>query len=438
MYMAATMSEVLNHDAKMYAFDSAANIKIDWMKLKQKRDAYILRLNAMYWSGLKKAGVDVLEGWASFVDKHTISIQANDGITNQVTAKHILIAVGGKPKLVGGDGVDQHSITSDGFFELEQQPETAVVVGAGYIAVELAGVLNGLGTKTHLVVRKHKALREFDEDISDFVNAEMQRQGIVIHANTNGVAKIELVHGKKTVTCANGEVIEGVDVVLMAPGRVPCVEGLGLEKVGVKQDVNNEYIVVDEYQNTSVDNIFALGDVCGTVELTPMAIAAGRRLADRVFGGIANAKTSYEMVPTVVFSHPPIGTCGLTEAQAVAKYGKDNLKIYNSTFVNLYYSMFDVEPSDKPKTKVKIICAGVDEVVVGLHLAGMGADEVLQGFAVAMKMGATKADFDACVAIHPTAGEELVTMDTWGVSPQATGAKHSPLMGAPPAEPRLK
>lgn len=174
------------------------------------------------------------------------------------------------------------------------------------------------------------------------------------------------------------------------------------------------------------------------VELTPMAIAAGRRLADRLFGNMPNAKTSYELVPTVVFSHPTIGTCGLTEEQAVKKYGAANLKVYRSTFVNLYYAVFDMEPSEKPKTFAKIICAGEEELVVGLHMIGMGADEIMQGFGVAMKMGATKADFDACVAIHPTAAEELVTMGVWGTSPQFSGAKVSPLMGAAAPEPTLK
>jgi glutathione reductase (NADPH) len=308
--------------------------------------------------------------------------------------------------------------------------------------------LNGLGSETHLVVRKHKALREFDEDISDFVNAEMERQGMTIHKNTDGVANVEIVNGKKKVTCVNGQVIEGADVVLMAPGRlpnldgdyglIPNVQGLGLGKAGVKQHEASGAILADEYQNTNVENIFALGDVCGKVELTPMAIAAGRRLADRLFGGITNARASYELVPTVVFSHPVIGCCGLTEKEAIAKYGKDNLTIYNTTFVNLYYSVFDMQPADKPKTKAKIICAGVEEQVVGLHMAGMGADEVMQGFGVAMKMGATKADFDACVAIHPTAAEELVTMGTWGASAQASGAKVPPLMGASAPNPTMK
>lgn len=300
--------------------------------------------------------------------------------------------------------------------------------------------MNALGTETHLVVRKQKALRSFDPEISDFLDATMVQAGMTIHRNTGGLSKIEVdaSSNTKTVTTVSGEVIENVDCVIMAPGREPRTEGLGLEKVGVKLD-SKGYIVVDDYQNTAVDSIKALGDVCGKVELTPMAIAAGRRLADRLFGGeaMSMAKASYENVPTVVFSHPTIGTIGLTEPQAIAKYGEENLKIYKSTFVNLYYSMFNLEPSEKPKTFMKLICAGVQEQVVGLHMVGMAADEILQGFGVAVKMGATKADFDACVAIHPTAGEELVTLGTWGTSPPYSGAAVPPLDGAPAPEPTL-
>lgn len=435
MWQAATMSETLKHDAKMYEMSGNTG-QIDWKAMKDKRDRYIVRLNNIYLSGLQKAGVDVLEGWASFVDAHTLTVNLNNGSSQTLTADKILLVTGGKPMLPGGDGVSEHCITSDGFFELEEQPEKVVVVGAGYIAVELAGVLNALGSSTTLVVRKHKALREFDEDISDFLDKEMVKAGIEICRNTDGVAKIELVGGKKKVTCHSGLVIDGVDVVLMAPGRVPNVDGLNLDKAGVQQN-GKGCIVVDEYQTSSVDNIFALGDVCGAVELTPMAIAAGRRLADRLFGGMPTAKASYELVPTVVFSHPTIGACGLTEKQAVAKYGASNLKIYRSTFVNLYYAVFDMDPADKPRTFCKIICAGVEEQVVGLHMIGMAADEIMQGFGVAMKMGATKADFDACVAIHPTAAEELVTAGDWGKSPQYSGAKVPPLMGAAAPEPTL-
>lgn len=440
MFQAANLYQSILHDVKAYEISlTGTKPEFDWGALKEKRDAYIARLNSIYLNGLQSAGVTVIEGWASFKDAHTIQVNMNDGFSQTVTAEHIVIASGGKPLVPSGNGIQEHTITSDGFFELSEQPKKAVVVGAGYIAVELAGVLNSLGTETHLVIRKHKALREFDPIISDFLDQEMVQQGIHIHRNTSGVEKVELVNGGlKTVTCVNGDVIDGADIVLMAPGRVPNIECLGLDKAGVALKEGTPHIQVDEYQNTNVPGIYALGDVAGLIELTPMAIAAGRRLTDRLFGDMADAKASYELVPTVVFSHPTVGTIGLTEPQAIEKYGKDNLKIYNSTFVNLYYSMFShMQPAEKPKTIVKMICAGETELVVGLHIIGMGADEMLQGFGVAMKMGATKADFDATVAIHPTAAEEVVTLGTWGTSPQASGAKVPPLMGAAAPQPQL-
>ncbi len=438
MWVAATMAETMKHDVQEYCFEKP-KVEFDMATFKHKRDVYIERLNGIYSNGLESAGVTKIIGDATFLDAHTLQVTAADGSTSQVSAEHILIATGGRPDLPDTPGME-HVITSDGFFDLDTLPKKAVVVGAGYIAVELAGVLNGLGVETHLVVRKGKALRTFDDDVSDFLDSDMQRQGITIHRNTNGVAKIELDEtGNKTVHLVTEgmEPIAGADIVLMAPGRLPNTETLNLDKAGVELQSGKTYIQVDDFQNTSSPNIYALGDVCGAVELTPMAIAAGRRLADRIFGGLADSKTSYELVPTVVFSHPPIGTCGLTESEAIAKYGQDNVKVYKSRFPNLYYGMFSMAPDDKPKTFMKLVCAGQTELVVGLHIIGMGADEMLQGFGVAMKMGATKADLDSSIAIHPTASEELVTMGTWGTSPPFTGAKASPLMGAPPPEPTL-
>lgn len=460
MYSAAHVADTLRHDAHHYGFSGgeAAAKSFDWPKLKKSRDAYVKRLNGIYENGLNKSGVKVMRGEASFVDAHTVRYVgegedkcSGDHGTN-VTAEKILIATGGRPHFPPGTGIEEHAISSDGFFELEELPKVAVVVGAGYIAVELAGVLNSLGSEVHLVVRKGKALRDFDPMISDGLDAEYVKAGINIHRHTNGVAKIEVDDGKKTVTLHNGDTIYGADVVLMAAGRVPNVEDLcvecewapnteklHLENCGVKM-TPRRYIIADEYSNTSAGNIYALGDVCGKVELTPMAIAAGRRLSDRLFGGpqYKEAKVSYDNVPTVVFSHPTIGTVGITEPAAIAKYGEDNVKVYTSKFANLHYGIFDVKPEDKPKTHMKLVCAGADEKVVGIHVLGMGSDEMMQGFGVAVKMGATKADLDTCVAIHPTASEELVTMGVWGTSPQVSGATVSPLNGAPPGEPDLK
>lgn len=445
MWNAATIAETL-HDMHHYGFTGgqSSDVSFNWSFIKEARDKYIVRLNGIYERNMGNSDVASILGAAALGDKsddgiNTVVVTPSDGADPVTyTAKHVLIAVGGYPEFPEGEGVKEHSISSDGFFELEDLPRKAVVVGAGYIAVELAGVLHSLGTDTSLVVRKAKALREFDDMIADTLDEEMAKQGIVVHKETNGVKSISLDdNGLKTVTLNNGDVISDVDCVLFATGRKPLVEPLNLPGAGVEQK-SSGHIIIDEYSETNVKNVYAVGDVCGNVELTPMAIAAGRRLADRLFGPeqYKDAKVSYDLVPTVVFSHPPIGTIGLTEAQAVEKYGEENVKIYRSKFANLYYGPWQVDPDDKPKTAMKLICAGEEELVVGLHVIGMGADEMLQGFGIAMKMGATKADFDSCIAIHPTASEEFVTMFPWGLSKPESGAKASPLNGAPTPQPK--
>ena len=292
MFSASMLREQIHHDAVHYEFgtsDDASKAEVkppefNWPAMKEKRDKYILRLNNIYLSGLTNAGITVMEGWASFVDPHTVTVKLNDGTVQTITADKILIAVGGRPIVPSGEGIAEHCITSDGFFDLTVQPKKVVVVGAGYIAVELAGVLNGLGSETHLVVRKGQALRDFDPDLSDFLDTEMVRQGIIMHRNTSGVEKVthDAKTGLKIVTCINGDVITGVDVVLVAPGREPNidsatfspnVDGLNLQAAVGLQQRPNKSIVTDDVQQTGCDNIVALGDVCGQVELTPMAIA---------------------------------------------------------------------------------------------------------------------------------------------------------------------
>lgn len=444
MWNAASIAETL-HDMKHYGFTGYESdaVSFDWSFIKNNRDKYIQRLNGIYERNMANSDVASISGTAALADggKGEVVVTPDDGgEVKSYKAKHVLIATGGYPVFPPGEGVKEHAISSDGFFELEDLPKKAVVVGAGYIAVELAGVLQALGTDTSLVVRGQYAMREFDEMLRDTLDEEMQRQAISIFRNTDGLGKIEVDDstGLKTVTLNNGEVIDDVDTVLMATGRAPLVEPLNLKGAGVEQAPRGQ-IVVNEYSETNVDGVYALGDVCGKVQLTPMAIAAGRRLADRLFGGeeFKDSKVSYDNVPTVVFSHPPIGTIGLSEAKALEKYGEENVKVYKSKFANLFYGPWQVEADDKPKTAMKLICAGKEELVVGLHCIGMGADEMLQGFGIAMKMGATKADFDACIAIHPTASEEFVTMFPWGLSNQVTGAKVTPLNGAPNPTPSL-
>jgi glutathione reductase (NADPH) len=446
MWNAASIADTI-HDMEHYGFAGMEHITFDWPYLKQARDTYIRRLNSIYERNLATSMVTRFFGTASFISSdhydgfHKILFKPNDGGSPKtIHAKRVLIASGGKPLIPPGPGIGEHSITSDGFFQLDDLPRKAVVVGGGYIAVELAGVLQALGTETNLVLRKHKALRSFDDMLSDTLDEEMSRQGIRIYRNTEGVKSIALNdgNGSKTVFLNNGEMIENIDTVVVAPGRIPNVEHLNLASVGIQQATTG-YIQTNEYCETNIDGVYALGDVIGKVELTPTAIAAGRRLADRLFGGkeFSHAKISYELVPTVIFSHPTIGTIGLTEQNAVSKYGRDHVKVYKSKFSNMFYGPWQVDPDDKPKTAMKMICAGKNELVVGLHVIGMGADEMLQGFGVALKMGATKADFDATAAIHPTAGEEFVTMFPWGLSPQESGALHSPLNGTKPPVPIL-
>jgi glutathione reductase (NADPH) len=375
---AASIAETL-HDMRHYGFSGYESAAFDWGFIKTNRDKYVERLNGIYDRNMQNSGVTKVLGLAKFIGPNKVEVAPSDGGEPQTyTAKHILIATGGYPEIPDGEGIKENAITSDGFFELQELPSKAVVIGAGYIAVELAGVLQALGTDTSLVVRKQKAMRSFDEMLADTLDEEMQRQGIQIYRNTDGLDKITVGDdGLKTVHLKNGEVIEGVDTVLVATGRLPLVDSLNLEVAGIKQREKG-YIVANEYSETNVAGVYALGDVCGSVELTPMAIAAGRRLADRLFGPAEwkDAKVSYDTVPTVVFSHPPIGTIGLTEKEAIAKYGEGNIKVYRSKFANLYYGPWQVEADDKPKTAMKLICAGDEELVVGLHVIGMGADEV--------------------------------------------------------------
>ncbi|CAB9497253.1 Glutathione reductase, chloroplastic (Fragment) [Seminavis robusta] len=340
MWNAASIAETL-HDMKHYGFSTSSNndVSFDWTFIKENRDKYIARLNSIYERNIENSGVAKLIGQASLAGNQTVQLVDQDGNSETYTAKHILIATGGVPVFPPGEGIQEHCISSDGFFELEDLPRKAAVVGAGYIAVELAGVLNALGTETKLVVRKEGAIRSFDDLLKTTLDEEMQRAGIEIYRNTNGVEKVDVnADGTKKLTLKNGEIVDDLDTVLMAPGRKPNVASLQLQSAGVQQK-SGGYIKANEYSETSAEGVYAVGDVVGEVELTPTAIAAGRRLADRLFGGpqYAGAKINYELVPTVVFSHPPIGTIGLTEEEAVAKYGQDNIKVYRSRFVNLYY-----------------------------------------------------------------------------------------------------
>ncbi len=371
---------------------------LDWGRLLQSREAYISRIHASYERVLGKNQVTVLKGHARFIDKNTLEV---DGV--RYSADHISIATGGVPAWPAIPG-SELGIDSDGFFALDHCPKRVAVVGAGYIAVEIAGVLQALGSETHLLVRHDKALRSFDAMLSDSLHQLMQHNGIAVHPHTEVSRVSKEADGSLLLSLSGGQTLQ-VDCLIWAIGRQPNSQNLNLAAAGVATDEAG-FIPTDAYQNTNVPGIYAIGDVTGRVALTPVAVAAGRRLSERLFNGKTDEHLNYDLVPTVVFSHPPIGTIGLTEAQARAQYGDDAIKVYNSEFTAMYRAL----TSHREPTRMKLVCAGPNQKIVGLHVIGFAADEMLQGFAVAIKMGATKADFDNCVAIHPTSAEEFVTM----------------------------
>jgi glutathione reductase (NADPH) len=397
MWFGAQVAEAIHKYAPDYGFDVIVN-NFSWEKLIESREAYISRIHDSYDRVLGNNKVTLINGFATFVDNNTIDV---DGTI--YTADHINIAVGGRPIRPPVPGAE-HGIDSDGFFALTKQPKRVVVVGAGYIAVELAGVLHSLGSETHLLVRREKPLRHFDDMLSNTLVEIMQEDGPTLHAHTQ-VEAIEKNKDGSLLVKLNGDRSIEADTLIWAIGREPATDKLKLENTDVKLDPRG-YVVADEYQNTTAKNVYAVGDNIGLVELTPVAVKAGRLLAERLFNGQTHAKMDYTNVPTVVFSHPAIGTMGLNEKEAIKKYGADNVKVYNSSFAAMYTAV----TSHRQATKMKLVCAGENEQVVGIHGIGFGMDEILQGFGVAMKMGATKADFDNCVAIHPTSGEEFVTM----------------------------
>lgn len=397
MWYGAQVAEAIHRYAPEYGFDVSVN-HFSWDSLIASRQAYIERIHTSYDRALTTNDVTLIRGFAKFVDNNTVEV---DGET--YTADHITIATGGRPVIPDIPGA-QHGINSDGFFALKVQPKKAVVVGAGYIGVELAGVLHSLGTETHLVVRKHAPLRHFDPIIHETLVDMIHAEGCTLHNHTS-VEKVERGEGKMlTIHLTNGEVLEA-DCLIWAIGREPSTDTIAIENTDVELAANGT-VKVDKYQNTTAKNIYAVGDITGEAELTPVAVKAGRLLSERLFNGQDDAHMDYTMIPTVVFSHPPIGTMGLTEPEAIAEYGEDKVKVYSSSFASMYTAV----TRHRQMTKMKLVCAGEDEKVVGLHGIGHGMDEILQGFAVAIKMGATKADFDACVAIHPTSAEEFVTM----------------------------
>ena len=418
MFMAASQRESMVGGVSTAAgngFDVPESAgRFDWAGMKERRDAYVRRLNGTYENSWKKLGITMILGLATFDDSNTISVDLADGSgTKIVRAPKILIACGGEPLLPDIPGKEL-AITSDGFFDLNAQPKKVAVIGAGYIAVEMAGILSGLGSEAHLFFRGETVLRRgFDPFIVETLMNHMKAHGPTLHPLSAPTGLHRDRSGNTiTLTTADGQEYSGFDCILFAIGRRPVTELLKLDSAGVQVDKKG-FIKVDEFENTSTPGVYAIGDATTTgYELTPVAIAAGRRLGDRLFGGEPRARLEYKDIATVVFSHPPIGTVGLTEPEARDKFGDANVSVKKASFPSMMYAFNNLE--NRVKTGLKLVLVGPEEKVVGLHCIGPSSDEMIQGFAVAIRMGATRHDFEASVAIHPTIAEELVTFGGWG------------------------
>jgi glutathione reductase (NADPH) len=396
MWNAAELGSALA-DARDYGFD-VAEAAVDWPALRQHRDAYIARLNGLYAANLARRNVEVVHAHAAFVDAHTVRAGARE-----LAAPHILIATGGAPLLPALPGV-QLGISSDGFFELPARPQRVAVVGSSYIGIELASIFSGLHSRTSLILRGEHAPRAFDPMLGETALRNLREEGVEVITHATPQELHQGAGGALELLVSDGRRLGPFDCLVWAIGRVPLVANLGLAHAGIECDTSG-FIRTDLYQVTSVPGVYAVGDVTGRAQLTPVAVAAGRRLADRLFGGQADRHLDYETVPTVIFGRPPLATVGLTEPEARARYGAQ-VRIYRSGFVPMYNAFTRA----RPRSEVKLVTRGDEQRIVGLHIAGQGADEMLQGFAVAIRMGATKRDFDDTVAIHPTSAEEIVTL----------------------------
>ncbi|MGD8999756.1 MAG: glutathione-disulfide reductase [Granulosicoccaceae bacterium] len=396
MWYGAHLAHALG-EAKDYGFDVERK-GFDWGKLVSQREGYISGINNWYHGYLKDSDIDEIAGEARFVDAHTLEVSGQ-----QYTADHIVISPGTEPVVPDIPGAE-HGITSDGFFALTEQPQRVAVVGSGYIAVEIAGLMQALGSEVSLLIRREHVLGSFDAMLRETLMEEMVEAGVNLLSSMQIERVEKTADGSLTLHCAGGHSISGFDCLLWAIGRAPNIAGLNLDAAGVEHDEHG-YIPTDAFQNTNVEGVYAVGDVTGRAALTPVAIGAARRLSDRLFNNKPERKLDYTNIPTVVFSHPPIGTVGLSEDEAREIHG-DAVKVYTSRFTPMYYAFTE----HSMKTAMKLVCVGAQQKVVGVHIIGLGADEMLQGFAVAVRMGATKKDFDDTVAIHPSSAEELVTL----------------------------
>ena len=409
MWYAANLAHAVD-DANAFGIPALRG-KTNWAQLIAARERYIENINNYWNSYVDDSGIERIHGYARFIDANTVEVNGE-----HYHADHIVIATGGKPIVPPVPGAE-YGITSDGFFALRAQPQRVAVIGGGYIGVELSGVLNALDSNVTIIALEDRLMERFDPMISAVLEQEMRQQGIQIQTGFQVTALSKSAEGL-VVHSVNDKHLAAFDTVIWAVGRRPNTDKLGLDTAGVEV-MPNGIIPVDGYENTNVPGIYAIGDVTGKVPLTPVAIAAGRKLAERLFNGNAGSKVDYDNVPSVVFAHPPIGTVGITEDEARHRYG-NAVTVYKSDFTPMRHAL----SADGITTAMKLVCAGEDERVVGIHMIGDYVDEMLQGFAVAVKMGARKADFDSTIAIHPSSAEELVTMKHPVETPQAECETH--------------
>ncbi|MEO7431451.1 MAG: glutathione-disulfide reductase [Dokdonella sp.] len=376
---------------------------LDWCEFVRRRDGYISNIHASYCAKLKELGVRLVDARARFATADCV-VAGDDAFS----APHIVIATGARPQRPAAPGA-QLGIDSDGFFALRSLPRRIAIVGGGYIAVELAGVLQTLGAQVSIFARGARLLGAFDHELTDALAQMMRSRGVDLRLreNVDGATRDDDGYA---LTLGSGARATGYDELIWATGRAPNSGDMGLDNIGVRLDAQG-YVIADTWQDTNVAGIHALGDVTGQLALTPVAVAAGRKLADRLFGGMPESRLDYVDVPTVVFSHPPLATVGCSEEEARRRYG-DDTRVYRTRFRPMLAAL----GASEYRTFMKLVCAGEDERVVGIHILGQSADEMLQGFAFALKAGARKRDLDATVAIHPTSAEELVLMSEPGVA----------------------
>lgn len=396
LWNAAELAESIA-DAADYGLTPHLALQPNYSELRRAFAEHVALLNLRYEQRLREEGVDLVTGHAEIVGPGKVRI--GDRL---LVSEHLLLATGARPWIPAVSGAEL-GITSDDWFRLERLPERLLVIGGGYVGVEIAGIARALGTRVTLAFRAEAPLSQFDSSIQQAVASQMSEARIEL------VPRFEpdRIESVGTGLCALGKTRERLsmfDAVLWATGRVANLAGLGIQRIGVELDALG-FVRTDGYQNTNVSGVYAVGDVSGVEQLTPLAVAQGRRLADRIFGGQPEACAVFSEVPSVLFSHPPIATVGFTEERARAKYGS-RVKVYQSRFLNLYHA----PTRRKPQTVIKLVVLDQEERVIGIHVMGRGADELIQGFAVAVRMGAKKSDLDGTLAIHPTAAEELVTM----------------------------